>query len=290
MAILKKNDLIYLLIASSPTTNFDKLNNFVTYLESLGLRVKLGKSLYFEGSIVSGDDRSRAKDLMDAFIDADVKAIFCYKGGYGAQRILPYLDYEQIKRSPKPILGYSDVTVLLNVLSSKCDVPCFHANMGVSINDETDKYLFEDFIFGEFNHLKNQKLPLTVINEGKASGTLVGGCLSLIYALQGTPYEIDFSDKILFLEDVHEASYAIDRMLSSLELAGAFKKIKGLLVGHFNPDTEADDIELIKRVVKDLDIPVIYGLEAGHVHPNQVLPIGKEVEFNTKDQIIWFKD
>ena len=214
----------------------DEVNKFCNLLTEYGYKYKLGKSVTAVEGYLAGSDTLRAKDLMDMFLDDEVDGILCYKGGYGAQRMLPYIDFEVLKGHPKLLVGFSDVTVLLNTLYQFSNMPTVHGEMGVCMQNYeefTFNHFFEMLKNGFINPLVNPTLPLNVINEGICEGVVVGGNLSLIYALMGTPYEIDLNDKILFIEEVNEAPYAVDRMLSSLSLSGKLNKLKGIICGYF---------------------------------------------------------
>lgn len=265
----------------------EEIETFVKLLESHGYKCKLGKSLLAKTGYLAGSDTLRAADIMMMFEDPSIDGILCYKGGYGTQRLLPLLDFERIKQNPKLIMGFSDITVLLNVIYQQCAFPTVHGEMGICMQT------FEEFTFNHFfsvisegftQPLKNVQSPLNVINEGVAEGILVGGNLSLIYALMGTEYEIDLTDKILLIEDVDEETYAIDRMLSSLTLSKGFKSLKGIICGYFTNCEPSCDItvdEVLNHYFKGLNIPVVSGFESGHNKPFINLPIGLKVKLDT---------
>ena len=229
---------------------------------------------------------------MDMFLDPKIDAIFCYKGGYGCSRIIDKLDFDLIKKNPKLIVGFSDITVLLNVIYQKCSFPTLHGDMGICLRHaplNTVNNFFDLMENGFLAPLKNSEQELTIINNGCAEGILVGGNLSLIYNLLGTPYEIDMKDKILFIEDVEEAPYSIDRMLCALKLAGKLKELKGVICGTFSSCTSESDQtvdELLDFYLHPLNIPVISNFECGHTNPFINLPIGLKVRLNTKEKSV----
>ena len=265
----------------------EPVNKFCKLLDEHGYRYKLGKSVTAVEGYLAGSDTLRAQDLMEMFEDDTVDAILCFKGGYGAQRILPYLDFERIKKHPKLLMGFSDITVLLNTLNQLADMPTVHGQMGACMQhyeEFTFNHFFETLSNGFITPLINPTLPLNVINEGTAEGVVVGGNLCLIYALMGTPYEINFDKKILFIEEVNEAPYAVDRMLSSLILSGKLNNLKGIICGYFT-NCEADENqtveELLNHYLKPLNIPVVTNFQSGHSKPFINLPIGLKVKLDT---------
>ena len=265
----------------------DEVNKFCNLLTEYGYKYKLGKSVTAVEGYLAGSDTLRAKDLMDMFLDDEVDGILCYKGGYGAQRMLPYIDFDALKQHPKLLVGFSDVTVLLNTLYQFSDMPTVHGEMGVCMQkyeEFTFNHFFEMLKNGFVNPLVNPTLPLNVINEGTCEGIVVGGNLSLIYALMGTPYEIDLNDKILFVEEVNEAPYAVDRMLSSLSLSGKLNKLKGIICGYFTGCESSSNQtvnELLEHYFKPLNIPFVTNFQSGHNKPFINLPIGLNVKLDT---------
>ena len=171
---------------SGHPSTIEQVNKFCNLLTEHGYRYKLGKSVTAVEGYLAGSDALRAEDLMDMFEDNSVDAILCFKGGYGAQRMLPYLDFEKIKKYPKLLMGFSDVTILLNTLNQFADMPTVHGEMGVCMQqyeEFTFNHFFETLSNGFVKPLKNPTLPLNIINEGVAEGIVVGGNLSLIYAI-----------------------------------------------------------------------------------------------------------
>lgn len=286
--IVKGSTLGLICPSSHPKTK-EEVDNFISLLNKHGYQVKCGKSMYETKGYLAGSDELRAKDIMDMFIDDEVAGILCYKGGYGASRIVDKLDFTEIAKHPKLIMGFSDITVLLNSIYQFSNFPTFHGEMGVCMQNACDFTLNEFFstIDGSFSKVRKNKNQTTyqVTNYNEpVEGILVGGNLSLVYALMGTPYELDLKDKILFLEDVDEAPYAIDRMFASLRLSGKLKDLKGIIFGSFSrcigEDFEQSIPSLIEEYFSKLPIPIIAGFEAGHSKPFVTLPIGAMVRLN----------
>lgn len=286
-------DTLGLIDASSIVKSEAELDKFIKLLNDKGYKVKEGKSLRMKDGYLAGSDEMRAQDVMDMFLDDEVKGILCYKGGYGAQRILPYLDFDKIAKHPKLLMGFSDVTILLNTINKFCDFPTIHGEMGVCLSTYDD-FTIEDFFRvisdGFPKPLKNVKSDLLVINEGEATGRIVGGNLSLIYALMGTKYEIEFKDNILFIEDVDEAPYSVDRMLSSLVLSGKLDRVKGIICGYFTkcegPKNEQDVDSLLIHYLKRYNVPMVMHFESGHDKPFVNLPIGMKCKLDTKTKSV----
>lgn len=284
---IEPGSVLGIICPSGHPATINLVEKFCDLLVSHGYKYKLGASVTAQEGYLAGSDELRANDLMTMFKDDTVDAILCFKGGYGAQRMLPYLDFEEIKKYPKLLMGFSDVTVLLNTLYQFADMPTVHGEMGICMQN------YEEFTFNHFFNtlkngfnepLKNPTIPLNIINEGICEGIVVGGNLSLIYALMGTPYEIDFSDKILFIEEVNEAPYAVDRMLSSLILSGKLKNIKGIICGYFTgcESTSNQTVdELLVHYLKPLNIPFVTNFQSGHNKPFINLPVGLKVKLDT---------
>lgn len=287
------------LIAPATNMHEDETIRFAgDVVRSLGFRVKEGKYLYRRMQYLAGSDTERAADVNSMFGDDDVDAIFCIRGGYGTPRILPYLDYDLIANNPKVFLGYSDITAILAALQVKTGLVGFH---GVTAGQNFSAYTLAEFqkvLMHPTAHTSIGQPPpiderpgfiekrnrITRFTTGSASGHLVGGNLSLIATLIGTPYEPDFRGAILFLEDTDEAPYRIDRMLTQLWLAGKLQQVAGIAFGKF---TKADDDgntfsieEVIRMRCEPLGVPVIRGLMIGHVADQTVVPIGVQARLD----------
>ncbi len=292
LKVIKKGSTLGIIAPAGYVKTKEEITNFTKLLEEHGFNVKLGQHLFKKEGYLAGSDIQRASDIMMMYEDDSVDGILCYKGGYGCQRLLPFLDFEKIKMHPKLIMGFSDITVLLNTIYQKANMPTIHGEMGVCMKtyeEFTFNHFFEILNHGFVSELKNPKNDLNIINEGTAKGILVGGNLSLIYALMGTEYEIDLKNKILFIEDVDEEAYAIDRMISSLTLSKGFKSLKGIICGYFTNCNASCDItyeEILNRYFKGLNIPVVSNFASGHDKPFINLPIGLKVKLDTSNNSV----
>jgi len=273
----------------------DRLERGIKYLESKGYSVLLGEHVFDERGYLAGADSERVRDLHRMFENPEVKAIFCSRGGYGTPRLLDRLDYDLIRAHPKILVGYSDLTALQLALYKQVGLVTFSGPMvAVEMGKGIDPFTEENFWpllsnpkpFGTLpNH---QEHPLRVIRPGKCRGELIGGCLSIISGILGTPYEPSFRDKVLLLEDVGEDPYRIDRYLAQLRLAGILHQVRGILFGQFVdciPRDEEPSLtieEVIVDLTGDLDVPIIMGLSYGHVDRKLTLPIGVEVAIDTE--------
>ncbi|GFZ32917.1 peptidase S66 [Clostridium zeae] len=262
----------------------------ISDFKNLGFNVKVGNHVFDKYGYLAGEDKARACDLMNMFIDDEVDAIVCFRGGYGSARILPYLDLEIIKKHPKIFCGYSDITLILNYLYKKLNLVTFHGPMVKS--DFSDLITRDSFLTAIMDNSCNYKIDLNsfdsvqVHNTKNISGKLVGGNLSIICSSLGTPFEIDTNNKILFLEDVNEKIYSIDRMLTQLDLANKLKCCKGFILGNFTPsenDMKEHNFtlnELIAQKILPLKKPTIINLPFGHEYPNITLPVGGSVKID----------
>lgn len=289
---LNKGDKIGLIGASSPTPK-DRIKPSIKAMEAMGFEVVLGESCTGYHGFLSGSDELRANDINKMFEDKSIKGIFAIRGGYGAARILDKLDYNMIKKNPKVFAGYSDVTVLHNVFNEKCKLITFHTPMpSTELYKGVDDYTLDYFkknIFSEepLGILRNPKgQDIKTLVSGNAEGILVGGNLSLVVSSLGTQYEVDTKGKILFLEDVDECPYKIDRMLLQLKQSGKFNDANGIILGAWT-DCEAKEgdnsltlMEVFEELVKPENKPTIYNLACGHCMPTMSLPLGANVKLN----------
>lgn len=280
---LKLGDTIGFISPASPE-NPEKIKSGIDFLREHGFKVKEGKHLYDRWGYLAGTDEDRAKDFMDMFLDDDVDMILCVRGGYGSMRILPLLDFNLIKNNPKILVGFSDITTLLNTISQRCNLITFHGPMGSSnLKDaETLKSLFSTLMNGNrpYKLLNPKNINLNCIVSGIAEGRIVGGNLTLIASTLGTPYEIDTENNILFIEDVGEAPYVIDRMLTQLYLAKKLEKCSGFIIGQFtdcslhNYERSLTLHEVIENRILPLNKPTLSNFMSGHDYPKLTLPIG----------------
>lgn len=285
---LKKGDLIGLISPASTPDNFEKINEGVRYLESIGYRVVVGKNVGKVRGYLAGTDAERLSDLHEMFANKNVKAIFCVRGGYGTIRFLDRIDYNLIKKNPKIFVGYSDITALQFAIFKKTGLITFSGPMtAVDFAGEVNQYTAENFWrmvtstrpFGKMKNPDNEKI--SCLNHGKAKGILIGGNLSLVCSLLGTPFFPELKKNILFLEDVDEKPYRIDRYFAQLKLSKVFDKVSGIILCSFTAceETDASKKSLsLNEVVYDyfskLNKPTLYNLIYGHLNPKNTMPIG----------------
>lgn len=270
----------------------------IDVVKSLGFQVKEGRHLYQRTQYLAGPDAARAQDINAMFADRDVDAVFCLRGGYGTPRILPMLDYDTIRKNPKILLGYSDITALLNAIMQRSGMVTFHGPIAAQN--------FSDYTLEEYQKVLvqgqspvtigapppfearpgrvEQKNRITRFRGDRARGRLIGGNLTLVCSLLGTPFEPDFRDKILFLEDVGEAPYRIDRMLTQLWLAGKLNQVAGVVFGKFTKAKTDGNSFSVEHVLEErcagLEIPVVRGLMIGHVEDQTIVPVGAMAELD----------
>lgn len=292
---LQKGDTIA--IVSTARKNIDdNLKPTIDLLEGWGLKVKIGKTIGLDYYQLAGTDEQRTADFQEQMDNPNIKAIWCVRGGYGTVKIIDKLDFTKFKQHPKWIIGFSDVTVLHSHLN-RMGIESLHATMPVSIPRATDeaKNSLCASLFGDKLHYT---LDCDGLNHvGKAKGELVGGNLSILYSLLGSPSAIDCDDKILFIEDLDEYLYHFDRMLTNLKRNGCLTSLKGIIVGAMT-DMKDNDIpwgrnalEIIEDTVKGLNIPIIYNFPAGHIRDNRALIFGRQVsmEVNEKESKVIFE-
>jgi len=280
-------------IAPASCGDYEKLLAAVRFLEGLGLHVKLGDAVNQRRGYLAGTDQERADDLHQMFADPQVKAIFCARGGYGTGRIADMLDYELIRANPKIFWGYSDITFLHTAFFQKAGLVTFHGPMMTSdvASEDVDPLTlqtFQQLLHPQTLRYDETVSPLSVIVEGEASGRIVGGNLTLLVSTLGTSYELDTRDKLLFIEEIEEEPYRIDRMLNQLRMAGKLDEAAGIVVGDFQDcepkkrkEASLTLAEVFDDYFKPLSQPVISGFRIGHCTPNLAIPIGALGRINT---------
>jgi len=289
---LKDGSLVAIASPASPVSAWN-LANTVNLLKKNGFKVEIGpiaKNQNNKNHYLAATDEARATELMQFFERQDVDAIICARGGYGSMRILDKLDYEIIKRNPKILIGFSDLTALLNAVYAKTNIVCFHGPVGVSTIDDFSLNSLKSVITKKETLFSAKLDEMKVINEGTCEGFIQGGNLRMISSTLGTPYEIQSDDAILFLEDVSEHAYEIDRMIMQLLLAGKMKNIRGIVFGKFKnlnvrksfyPNRGKTIHEVINELCKPLGIPLVYDFPFGHVSSKVTLPIGIKARIDT---------
>ncbi|MFK5974381.1 MAG: LD-carboxypeptidase [Flavobacteriaceae bacterium] len=297
---LKKGDTIGL-IAPGFAISEKALEETITTLKTLGLKSYHTKRILLKHDYFSNTDEERAKDLNTMFADPNIDGILCVRGGYGCTRIMQMIDYENIQKNPKVLIGFSDITALLNGIYKETGLITFHGPVGSTLNDAyslnqlqkvvmnpIDQLVIKNAIIIDDELKNNPEYNRYTITKGSARGRLVGGSLTLINALVGTAHEIDFTNSLVCIEDVEEAPYRIDRMLTQLIEGTSFTKASGIIFGvclGCNLSTNAGSVTL-KNVIMDrirpLGIPAIYGMSFGHIKNNFTFPIGIKAELNTQ--------
>ncbi|ANI62633.1 muramoyltetrapeptide carboxypeptidase [Pseudomonas frederiksbergensis] len=260
----------------------------IAWMRARGYSLRVFPGVYEKDGYLAGSDDVRLNDLHAAFTDSEVDAIICLRGGYGTPRLLDRIDFELLRNNAKPFIGYSDITALHLAISRYAGFVTFHGPMlNADLLGDKQKPTESSF----FNMLRGQvtadsvlahpvAYPLATVSPGIAHGRLLGGNLSMIAATMGTPYEIDAEGAILFIEDINEPLYRIDRLLTHLRLAGTLHKLRGVLVGDVaGVDTIALE-GLLKQTFASLRIPVLAGWRSGHCDPNLTLPMGALVRLD----------
>lgn len=288
---LKKGDTVLILATAGIINDSTIINNGVDLLKSWGLHVKLGNYLYEQNHHFAGTDKHRLEDFQNAIDDDNIKAVWCARGGYGTVRIIDDIDFTKFKENPKWIIGFSDVTVLHNEIHN-LGIETIHAMMPSTLKpgDEEQKKAQKSLkkaLFGK--KIKYRVSESDYNKDGEAAGQLVGGNLSILYSLLGSKSRISADNKILFIEDVGEYEYHIDRMLLNLKRNGYFDKCKGLIVGGIS-DVRENDVafgktveEIVLDAVKEYDFPVSFDFPAGHIRDNRTLILGREISLLVKE-------
>ena len=279
---LKQGDQIGIISPAGPVSEPD-LQPGIKALESSGFKIRLAPHVFDTNDYLAGNDEGRLEDLHRMFLDREINAIICARGGYGSLKLLDKIRYDLIRQNPKIIVGYSDITALLMAFHAKTGMVTFHGPM------------VREFSSGDPGNLDNllrlvssnqpPVLPLgkgSVIRQGKVQGRVIGGNLSLICHLIGTPFFPSLDGFILFIEDRGEPLYRVDRMVTHLKLSGRLKGLAGLIVGEFEGCGEMPVIDrLFRDILSDLDIPMASGLPVGHGLKNLAIPIGLRAELDT---------
>ena len=295
---LKAGDVIGLVATSSPVEE-ERAKQCKGVLEQLGFRVKAADNLYAsKGGYMAGEEEVRGRWLNDMFADDEVDAIFCLRGGDGANRILEYLDLDMIEKHPKIFVGYSDVTSLHLLFNQRCGLVTYHGPM-VSSNmvdnfDRESKTAFFEALTAEdcYTYKAPEGFPIGVARAGHGEGILVGGNLTVMCASVGTPCEIDTEGKILFIEEIGEHIGNLDRHIYQLRNARKFDGLAGIILGQFtrcNVDVEGYDIvQVVKEATRDLDIPIMYNIQSGHGELMITVPMGGTCIMDTEKGEILF--
>jgi len=275
---LQKGDTVAIL-ATARKHIVKSMQPTIDLLESWGLNVVIGKSIGLEENQLAGSDEQRAADLQEQLDNPNIKAIWCARGGYGTVRVVDLIDFTAFKKSPKWLVGFSDVTVLHNHLNTM-GYKSIHGIMPISLA-KASKEAIESLRLSLFGQPLQYAIDPHPMNRlGKATGEVVGGNLSILYSLLGSPSAIDCKDKILYIEDLDEYLYHIDRMMMNLKRNGCLESLKGIIVGSMT-DMKDNDIpwgknalEIVQDVTKQYNIPMVFNFPAGHIHDNRALILG----------------
>ena len=275
------------LICTAKRINFAEIEHAVKLFEAWGLKVVVGKTLHQSYNQFAGTDEERAADLQQMLDDDSIRAVICARGGYGTVRIIDRINFSKFAKTPKWIVGYSDVCVLHAHIHQNFGIETLHATMPINFpKEQTDipaLQSLKDALFG--NSLKYKIASNQLNRPGSAEGQVIGGNLSVLYSLCGSKSDISTEGKILFLEDLTEYLYHIDRMMMNFKRSGKLEKLKGLVVGGF---TEMEDNEvpfgktaeeIIIEAVKEYEYPVCFGFPGGHFEDNRALIFGRKARF-----------
>jgi len=279
------------IISPSYWLSEDDLQRTASYLKTIGYKLKFGASNLLRWGPFAGHPQERADDIHRMFSDPDIKAIICARGGYGANRVLPLLDYELIRENPKIFIGYSDITAYLTSITQKAGLITFHGPMLVSYKKRFVKYNFEvmEQVLKGTKVVKIEypmALPPKVLKPGTATGPLWGGNMTLLVNRLGTTDHLDTDGVILFLEDLDEYLYAFERMLVQMRTAGLFDHIKGLIIGELDEfkdqeiPFERNTDQIVMDICGDLNIPIVSNFPCGHGTYQATLPISVPAELN----------
>ena len=283
---LGQNDTVGI-VSTARKISLEEIRPAIELLESWNLNVKIGKTIGSEKNQFAGTDEERKNDIQTMLDDDEVNAIWCARGGYGTIRIIDDLDFSNFKMNPKWIIGYSDVTVLHNHIHN-LGFETLHATMPINIAKNTPKALnsLKEVLFGD--NLSYSIKPTNLNKLGAARGKLVGGNLSMLYSLLGSETTINTDEKILFLEDLDEYLYHVDRMMQNLKRNGYFNNLSGLIVGSMS-DMNDNSIpfgktaqEIVFEVCNEYDFPICFNFPAGHIDDNRALILGRVVELKVE--------
>ena len=304
---LRPGDTIGLVAPASVTYESLQLQIALEALEAMGLKAKVGPHVMDRYGYLAGEDEDRASDINAAFADPEIDAVFALRGGWGASRLLPFLDFDLIAKNPKIFLGYSDITSLLNAIYAKAGVVTFHGpNVMSRWNEFTYQGMREVLFDARASTYSNpevidddlvaRKYRIQTINAGKATGHLIGGNLTLMSALVGTSYFPNASGAILFLEDVGEAIYRVDRMMTQLKLSGVLGQVSGVVFGHFTDVTPNPGLgnfalmDILKQHCEPLGVPCYFGAMIGHVEQQSTVPVGAIAEMDAGAGVLRLKE
>jgi muramoyltetrapeptide carboxypeptidase len=292
---LKKGDSIAI-VSTARKVSSKELAPAILFIKKMGLKVHLGNTIEAKENQYAGDDSLRAQDFQEVLDNPNIKAIWCARGGYGTVRIIDLLDFSNFIRHPKWIIGYSDITVLHSHIN-RLNIPTIHGQMCLEIEKKSkaSRDTLQQALFGEnpfISYSLDASLPCRF---GTARGSLVGGNLSVLYSILDSPSQIDWQGKVLFIEDLDEMLYHIDRMMQNLKRSGRLKNLAGLVVGGMS-EMRDNTIgfgktapEIIFEAVQEYQYPVSFNFPAGHVQDNRVLVFGKEIILEVSPKQVYLR-
>lgn len=272
------------IVAPAGPFQTDLFDQGMVVLKKMGFKVYIPEAVFQREGFLAGPDELRADVINTLFADPDIHGILCARGGYGSTRVIPHLDWAVIRRHPKVFVGFSDITVLHCAFLAQAGLVTFHGPMGTTLAKATKASL------SLLQHALTSDAPVdlkpfesVVLNHGQAEGKIMGGNLAMLCHLVGTPYQPSLDGCILFIEDVTEAPYRIDRMLVQMSLAGCFDSVAGLVLGQFQDCGATSEIhDVFMRIFGPFGIPVVAGFPIGHGEDNATLPIGLRARLNTQ--------
>ncbi|MFC5449405.1 S66 peptidase family protein [Paenibacillus aestuarii] len=281
--------------APSSWVDIEQVKAASAMLENMGLQVRLGDTLSMQHGYLAGTDEARAAELNAMFANPEIKAIICARGGYGSGRIANLLDYQLIRANPKVFWGYSDITFLHAAISRYAGLVTFHGPMLIDLEKDVNPLTlqnYETLLRPSILRYTEEVSRLQTLVEGEAVGPIVGGNISLIVSTLGTPYELDTRGRLLFMEDIDEEPYRLDRMLNQLKQAGKFADAAGILICDFNncvPQKRKVSLTL-EQIFHDHIVsagkPTLSGFKIGHCSPNIAVPIGIEARMSTYEKLL----
>ncbi|HEX6593657.1 MAG TPA: LD-carboxypeptidase [Bacillota bacterium] len=291
---LSTGDTIGVIAPAGPPDE-EHLQRALPFFQQMGLHVTLGKHITSVHDYLAGTDEQRLDDVHEMIANPHIKGIFFARGGYGSGRLASALNYQLIKKNPKIMWGYSDLTYLHTAIRQETRLVTFHgpmvaSDMGRKEFDRLSLQMFQQLFQPTILHYSEHISPLHVFTEGEARAPIVGGNLSLLASTLQTPFEFDTKHKLLLLEDIDEEPYEVDRLLHQLKLAGKLAHVEGIILGDFKVGSEASSSHLLDEVFyhyfHDLDVPVMAGFKIGHCFPHFAIPLGVEASLSTKKKTL----
>jgi muramoyltetrapeptide carboxypeptidase len=292
---LKPGDTVMIISTARKVTKAE-VKPAADILTSWGLNVQYGKNLFKSQNQFSGSDEERGADFQRALNSKTTKAILFARGGYGTVRVIDQMDFKRFIKDPKWLIGFSDITVIHSHVHKHCEMETMHSPMSLNIPklNASSLGVLKATLFGErlsYSSSKQQATSIRLNRKGKAKGVLVGGNLSVLYSIIGSASDIDTSGKILFIEDLDEYLYHIDRMMMNLKRSGKLQNLAGLIVGGMS-DMKDNEIpfgksaeEIVADAIAEYSYPVLFGFPAGHLQNNYPLILGREVTLNVTDKM-----